>query len=357
MLHAVIMAGGSGTRFWPLSRRRQPKQLLALVADQPILRLTYDRIVPLVPPERIWVVTSSDTAAATAELLPELPTGHVLAEPEQRDTAACAGYAAMVVLQADPAAVCAVLPSDHVIASEDRFRGAVAAAAELVASDGGLLTFGIRPSRPETGYGYLELGDRHRVVDGWPIHHLDRFLEKPDPETAARLVSSGGHLWNSGMFVWRAADYLEEVRRQLPQLADGLDRLASVLGTDTAEAALAEIYPTLVKTSVDFGVMEGARRTWTMPVDFSWSDVGAWPALSELIASDDDGNALRGRAVAVASRGNVVVSEGPVVAVAGVHDLVIVATPDAVLVVPAGEAQRVKELVAELAARGWDDVL
>jgi mannose-1-phosphate guanylyltransferase len=357
MLHVVIMAGGSGTRFWPVSRQLRPKQLVALAADQPILRLTFERVAPLVPAERTWVVTTKDTAGATRDLLPELPHGNVLAEPEGRDTAACAGFAARVVLHHDPEAVCAMLPSDHIIGEPDRFRAALLAAAEMVSAEGGLLTFGVEPTRAETGYGYLKLGDRHRVIDGWPVHGLARFVEKPDTETAHGYISDGSYLWNSGMFVWRAEEFLDEVRRQLPKLADGLDRVAGALQQADFEAAIEEIYPGLTRTSVDYGVMEGARRCWTMPVDFPWSDVGAWPALAELLPPDPDGNATRGRILTLGADRNLVISDGPVVALAGVQDLVVVATGDAVLVVPADEAQRVKEIVAELEQRGWHDVL
>lgn len=357
MLHVVIMAGGSGTRFWPVSRQLRPKQLVALAVDQPILRLTYDRVAPLVPAERIWVVTTSETADATRELLPELPVHNVLAEPEGRDTAACAGFAAQVLVHHDREAVCAMLPSDHIIGEQDRFRAAILAAAEIVSSDGGLLTFGIQPTRAETGYGYLKLGAQHRTVDSWSVHHLVRFVEKPDAATARGYLQDGSYLWNSGMFVWRADEFLREVRRQLPKLADGLDRIAGALQQSDVEAALGEIYPTLARTSVDYGVMEGAERCWTMPVDFPWSDVGAWPALVELLPRDDRDNATRGRVVALGADRNLAISDGPVVALAGVRDLVVVATGDAVLVVAADEAQCVREIVAELEARGWHDVL
>jgi mannose-1-phosphate guanylyltransferase len=357
MLHVVIMAGGSGTRFWPVSRHLRPKQLVALAADQPILRLTFERIMPLVPPQRTWVVTSRDTAEATRHVVPEIPRQNVLAEPEGRDTAACAGFAARVLLHNDPEAVCAVLPSDHIIGQEERFQSAILAAAEVVGSQGGLLTFGVQPTRPETGYGYLKIGARHSVIDGWPVHALDRFVEKPDAATAGSYLESGDYLWNSGMFVWRAAEFLDEVRRQLPELADDLDRVAEALEAPDFDAALANIYRKLTRTSIDYGVMEGAERCWTMPVDFPWSDVGAWPALRELLPVDGDGNATRGRVVTMDTDRNVEVSDGPVVALAGVRDLIVVATRDAVLVVPADEAQRVKEIVAELEERGWHDVL
>jgi mannose-1-phosphate guanylyltransferase len=260
-------------------------------------------------------------------------------------------------MQADDGAVCAVLPADHVIGEEDRFRSALAAGFETAARDGGLLTFGIRPNHPETGYGYLEIGERHASAGGWPVHRLDRFVEKPGVETAREYVAGGRHLWNSGIFVWRAAEFLLELGRQLPDLASGLEKVAAAHGTTTARAVLSEVYPKLPRTSVDYGVMEGAERCWTIPVDFPWSDVGAWPALEELLTKDQEGNTTRGRTIAVSAGGNVLVGDGPVVAVAGVDDLVVVATRDAVLVVPKSRAQQVKEIVSELEGLGWDDVL
>ena len=357
MLHAVIMAGGSGTRFWPASRRSRPKQLLSLVGGEPLIRTTVDRILPLVPAERIWVVTTEATAEATREVLPELAPGNVLVEPVGRDTAACAGFAAVVVRHSDPDGVCLVLPADHVIRETSRFRRALAAGAEMVEQNRGLLTFGVRPTRPETGFGYLQVGREHDSIDEWSVHELARFVEKPDLETARQYLGEGGYLWNSGMFVWPVAELLGEIRRQLPMLADGLDRIADALGSDRAGDVIEEIYPTLPKISVDYGIMEGAERCWTIPVDFPWSDVGAWPALGELLECDESGNAVRGRTVVLDCRDCVLVGEGSVVAAAGVKDLIVVATPEAVLVVPATEAQRVKDIVAQLEERDWDDVL
>ncbi len=351
MLHAVIMAGGSGTRFWPASRRDRPKQFLALGAVQPLLRRTYERIEPLVGAERIWVVTSRATALASRQLLPELPAENVLAEPAARDTAACAGWASQTILEKDPEAVCIVLPADHVIGEEDRLRETLAVGARHVEEVGGLLTFGIRPSRPETGYGYLKLGPVQRRIGGHAVHVLERFVEKPDAATARDYVGSGRYLWNSGMFAWRAADLLEEIRRQLPALAQGLDALAA------GEKALEQVYSILPRISVDFGIMEGAKRAWTIPVDFSWSDVGSWPALAEILPVDERGNVLQGRTLCRDGAGNIAISEGPAVAMLGVEGLVVVATPDAVLVVPADRAQEVKGLVAAMEELGWDEVL
>jgi mannose-1-phosphate guanylyltransferase len=357
MLHAVIMAGGSGTRFWPASRCHRPKQMLALASDQPLLRVTVDRILGLVPRDRIWVVTTSSTAASTGLLLPDLPADHILAEPTGRDTSACAAYAARVVLHHDPDAVCLVLPADHVIPDRDRFHAAMAAGARAVGGHGGLLTFGIRPTCPETGFGYLEVGPQRFTADGWSVHHLEQFVEKPDRDTAQGYLEDGGFLWNSGMFAWRATDLLAEVRRQLPLLFDGIAVIGDALGTPEANDVLEAIYPKLPRTSVDFGIMEAAERRWTIPVDFAWSDVGSWPALAALLAPDERGNVSRGRAVAIDADHNILIGDGVVVAAVGVRDLVVVATPDAVLIVTRSEAQKVKEVVEAVRDRGWDDVL
>jgi len=357
MLHAVIMAGGAGTRFWPVSRRDRPKQFLSLVDGRSLLRITFERIQPLVPPDRIWVVTTGPTAELTRRELPELPPDHVLTEPVGRDTAACTGLAAVAVRRSDPDAVCVVLPADHIIRDASRFRRAVEAGSAHVEREGGLLTFGVRPTRPETGFGYLRIGAEHGSIGEWSVHRLAEFVEKPDLDTARRYLAEGGYLWNSGMFVWPASELLEEIRLQLPRLSEGLERVAAAWGTAGAEPVVGEVYPTLPRVSVDYGVMEGARRCWTIPVAFPWSDVGAWPALGELLDADADGNATRGRVVALDCRDTVLVGDGPLVAAAGLRDLVVVATPDAVLVVPAAEAQRVKDLVAAIEDRGWDDVL
>ncbi len=357
MLHAVIMAGGCGTRFWPASRRTRPKQLLALACDQPLLRLTVDRIAPLVPAERLWVVTTENHLAPTRELLPDLPDDNIVAEPVGRNTAACAGLAAVAVQARDPEAVMVMLPADHVIGEEARFRSAVSAAAAVVARDGGLLTFGIRPTRPETGYGYLRQGAPQFKEGGWVIHRLEGFVEKPDCERAQAYLESGRYLWNAGIFCWRARDLLAEITHHLPDMAAGMQQIAEAWGGPQGAATLAEVYPQLPATSVDFGIMERADRGWVMPVDFPWSDVGSWLALADQLPSDTHGNATRGRVHTVEASGNVLVSDGPLIAALGIHDLVVVTTADAVLVVPKEQAQRVKELLGGLADRGWDDVL
>ena len=357
MLHAVIMAGGSGTRFWPASRRSRPKQFLELITKKPLLRTTFERLGGLVPADRTWIVTTAETAAPTRELVPEIPVENILSEPVGRNTAACVGLAAHAALEGDPEATCVVLPADHVIGEEVRFRSALAAGASLVTREGGLLTFGVQPTRAETGYGYLEVGAEHARQGDWTIHRLERFVEKPDAEKARSYLESGGYLWNAGIFAWRAADLLEEIARQLPELAAGLDTIAASFSTPVSKTVLEETYPSLPATSVDFGVMEGARRCWTIPVDFPWSDVGSWSALDDNPSGDTAGNTSRGRVLTVDAGGNILISTGPVVSAVGVEDLVVVATPDAVLVVPKSQTQRVREVVEALREKGWDDVL
>jgi mannose-1-phosphate guanylyltransferase len=314
-------------------------------------------VLPLVPAERVWVVTTAATVGLTRRELPELPADQVLTEPVGRDTAACVGFAAQAVGRRDPDAICVVLPADHVIRDASRFRRAVEAGAEQVERDGGLLTFGVRPTRPETGFGYLRVGEERREIGEWTVHRLAEFVEKPDLETARGYLSEGGYLWNSGIFVWPVATLLAEIQRQLPMLAEGLATIGRALGSDREEQVVTEVYPTLQRISVDYGIMEGAERRWTIPVDFPWSDVGSWSALGELLDADEDGNAVRGRVVSLDCRDTVLVGDRTVVAAAGLRDIIVVATPDAVLVVPGSDAQRVKDIVASLEDSGWDDVL
>jgi len=351
------MAGGSGTRFWPASRKNRPKQFLSLASDVPLVRQTFERVAPLVGAENTWIVTTKDTAELTRKAVPEMPAGNVLAEPMGRDTAACAGYACEALLNVDPEAVCIVLPADHVIGEEDRFRSSLAAGARHVEASGGLLTFGIRPTRPETGYGYLEIGEESASIGDWQVHHLKRFVEKPDIDTALTYVDRGQHFWNAGIFAWRAQDFLSEVRRQLPLLAHGLAKIGAAFGGSDAERVLDEVYPTLQRISLDFGIMESAETCWTIPVEYPWSDVGSWPALREVLTADENGNVERGRVLSLDSSNNIVVSEGPVISVIGLKDIIVVATPDGVLVADKEQAQRVKDVVNTIKERGWHEVL
>ncbi|HVN77091.1 MAG TPA: sugar phosphate nucleotidyltransferase [Thermoanaerobaculaceae bacterium] len=355
-LFAVVMAGGAGTRFWPLSRRSRPKQLLPFAQGRSLLAATVERLAPLVAPERTLVVTSLDVADAVRAEVGGIPPANVLAEPEGRDTAACVGWAAWRLARTSPGAVMVVVPADHLIPDGAALRSALAAAAATAFARGGLVTLGVRPTRPETGFGYLEVGEAVGTAGAHRVREVRRFVEKPDRATAEAFLEAGGFYWNSGMFAWRVQTIVEAFRAHLPRLANGLDELASASESLGETEALRRHYPSLEKVSVDFGVMEKAAPVWAIEVDFAWSDVGSWAGLAEAMPRSECGVSL-GDVLALDSGGSVLVSDGPLVATVGVRDLVVVATRDAVLVVPRDQVQRVKELVETLRAKGRGELL
>lgn len=355
-LFAIVMAGGAGTRFWPLSRRARPKQLLPLLGQRSLLAVTVDRMRDLVQAERIWIVTVAEVADAVRAELPNLPAENVLVEPVGRDTAACVGWMVWRLARRCPEACMVVVPSDHVIDDGQGFIAALRVASRTAGERGGLVTLGVRPSRPETGYGYLEFGAAVATIDGLSVHEVRRFIEKPSAERAAEFVASGSHRWNAGIFAWTVAAMKAAIREHLPALATGLDALEAESEERGEPAALAAHYPDLPRISVDFGVMEKAKEVWGVAVEFAWSDVGSWPGLEEVLPVGAAGVTI-GDVIALDTRRSVLVSDGALVATIGVDDLVVVATRDAVLVARKSEAQRVKELVEELRRRGRNDVL
>jgi mannose-1-phosphate guanylyltransferase len=346
---AVIMAGGSGTRFWPASRRQRPKQLLPLAPgdDRSLLRATLERIAPLVPVERVLVVTSAALAEATAAELPELPRENLLAEPSGRNTAPCVGWAASHVRRRDPSGVLVVLPADHHIGMPDAYLAVLRRGLDA-ASHGAVVTVGIEPTRPETGYGYLEVGE----AVGEQIHRARRFVEKPNRQRAEQFLAAGNFLWNSGVFFFRADTILDAIAAHLPGLGQQL-RAYDVAAASGNEAALvAKTYDTLPSISIDHGVMEKVDEVLVVPGSFGWNDLGSWTTSWELAEHDAHGNALPNDAVVVDARGNFAsVAPGKVVALVGVHDLVVVDTEDALLILPRSRAQDVRAVVDALKAR------
>ena len=360
-IHPVIMAGGSGTRFWPLSRRNRPKQFLALAGDAPLLAATVERLPPLAPIDRVLVVCGPVHARAVRRMLPELPKENLLVEPCARNTAPCVGLAALHVAERDPQGIMAMLPADHHIGRPAAFRDALAAAAH-VAEDGDIVTVGIRPSRPETGYGYLKLGRRLPVKGkpkkGLEPHKVERFVEKPDASTARRYLADGDYLWNSGIFVFRADVILEEIRRAMPDLARALGEIAADLGTSAYRRTLARVFPGCPATSIDYGVMEKSDRIAVVPADFGWSDVGSFAALAEVRSADARGNVAEGEALIFDGKDNVVLAQpARPVAVIGLDDVIVVDAGDAVLVCRRDRAQDVRKAVEELTRRGRQEVL
>lgn len=356
MRYAVIMAGGTGTRLWPLSRTTMPKQLLSVGSGRSLLGLAYDRLLDVVPRDRIFVACGRVHADAVREHLDDLPADNILGEPVGRDTATAIGFAASVLAERDPDAVIAFVTSDHVIEPVAEFTAALATGFDVAESDPPtLVTFGIVPSSPHTGLGYIEKGAPLRP-DG-SLLAVSTFTEKPDAAAAAGYLASGRYLWNAGTFVWRARTVLAELAAQLPDTADGLRRVAAAWETDRREDVLDEVYPKLAKISIDYAVLEPAARgdgagarLVVVPIAVDWLDVGSWPALGGTLAADSAGNTYVGVAALVDSAGNIVVSDDPdhLVATVGLRDTIVVHTADVTMVCPKSEAERVKDLVVHV---------
>ncbi|MCW2695169.1 MAG: manC [Modestobacter sp.] len=368
MRHAVIMAGGSGTRLWPLSRAARPKQLLDVIADEgsadgrhgahSLLAEAFGRLQAVLPAEQIWVCTAARYGAAVRAALPDLRADRLVLEPVARDTANAVGLTAALVADVDPDAELAVVSADHVIRPVDRFAAALTTAYDVLAvRPGALVTLGVTPTSPATGFGYVQKGAATEVAGA---AEAASFREKPDLATAEQYLASGEYLWNSGMFVWRAQTVLDALAEHLPESAAGLGRIVAAPAGPRRDAALAEVFPGLPKISVDYAVLEPAAaqpgRVVVVDLDVEWLDVGSWPALAHTLDTDEAGNAVRGLTVLLDSGGNVVLSDDPghLVALVGVRDSVVVHTADVTMVCPVRDAERVKTLLAEVQRRLGD---
>jgi mannose-1-phosphate guanylyltransferase len=363
-VYAVIMAGGAGTRFWPASRQLRPKQLLPLAGSstgahgqETLLAATVRRLAPLVTEDHVVVVTGEHLAEATAKAVPGVPRSQILCEPAPRNTAPCIAWATATIARLDPDALVAVLPSDHFIANEEQFRKVLDQALQSAAG-GRVTTVGIVPTRPETGYGYIEVGDG---IDGTTgAKSVVRFVEKPDRARAETFLAGGKHLWNAGMFFFRASDMTALVERHLPELAAGVAKIDGAARAGNEKDVLKAIFPTLPSVSIDHGVMEKAAGLAVVPGEFGWNDVGSWQSAWELGDADAAGNALSAGAIAIDAKNNLVRTLGggkKVVALVGVNDLVVVETEDAILVIPRERAQDVRLIIEALKASGRTDLL
>jgi mannose-1-phosphate guanylyltransferase len=347
MHHAVIIAGGSGTRLWPLSKQDRPKQLLKLFGGKSLLRLSFERLRSLLPPEQIYVITAKPYLEAMAAELPELPKANLLGEPCPRDTAPAVGLAAHLLALRDPNGVMGIFTADQIIDPVDQFRDTLArafAAAEHHAN--ALVTFGVRPHSPHTGYGYIHRG-RTLEAGAYEIHG---FKEKPDLLTAGMYVASGEYYWNAGMFVWRIPTILAQYEKHQPEMARDLREVAAEFDQPHRASAVLKRFSQIKKISVDFAIMEKADRVVCVELSCRWLDVGSWPSLAEIFAPDSSGNTVVAPRVAtIDSHGNILVSETDhLIAAVGVQDLIVVHSPHATLICSRADAQRIKDLVQQL---------
>ncbi|MDA8065133.1 MAG: mannose-1-phosphate guanylyltransferase [Thermaerobacter sp.] len=347
-LVALIMAGGKGERFWPKSRRSRPKQFLPIVGKRTMLQETVHRISSMVPRERVFISTSEEYRELVEEQLPWLKPENLILEPEGRDTAACVGYASLIIRRCLPEAVTVVLPADHHITDVAGFLRVLRLAAQWAARGDHLVTIGIEPTGPETGYGYIERGEPVEELEGLSVFAVGSFREKPDRATAAEYLATGRFLWNSGMFLWRTELLLAMLERHLPELYRGLEAIDAALDTPRQDAVVREIFCALPRVSIDYGLLEHAAQVLVVPGDFGWDDVGTWTAVERLHEHDENGNLISGRGVAMDTRNCILESSGRLVAALGVEDLIIVDTEDVVMVSSKDKAQEIKRLLSEL---------
>ena len=343
MYYAVIMAGGSGTRLWPLSRLNHPKQALKLIGERTMFQYAVERISPIFPPERIMVVTLAKHASILMEQEPELPPGNFILEPEGRGTAPAIGLAAIHLNKQDPEASMVILTADHFIRETKHFCE-VLTAAEKVA-DGKLVTLGIQPTSPSTGFGYIHQGAMAGEENGFPFYAVEGFTEKPDLDLAREMMESGEYSWNSGMFVWQVSRILEEFMRQMPEFYSQLVEVQAALGTPEYQTVKESVWPRVCKETIDYGIMERASNVVVIPVDIGWADIGSWGSLFSLFPADADDNVLVGPHINIDTKNIMVFGDKRLVAVMGVKDLVIVDTEDVVMVCSRDREQDVKALV------------
>ncbi len=346
-VYALIMAGGEGTRLWPLSRHHHPKQALPLFEGRSLFTLTVERLLPWLPPEQIGVLTNAEQMTLLRDQAPMLSVENFILEPEGRGTAACIALGALHLVQRDPEALMIVLPADHYIRYPQTLSAALQAALQ-VAQEDYLVTLGITPTFPATGYGYIRQGELLASLGDLRAYAVEQFVEKPTQAVAESYLASGAYTWNSGMFIWKARRILEEIARYLPELGQAWQQWQAAWDTPEFSALLAQTWGTLPKISIDYGVMERAQRVAVVPVEMGWSDVGSWDALLDLLA-DEQGCFWQGDILALGAQRTLgIAAGGRKLVLVDVEDLLVVDTPDAVLILPRGASQRVRDVVQQL---------
>lgn len=359
-VYAVIMAGGVGTRFWPRSREKTPKQLLEIIGKGTMIQNTVKRVRDLIEPKNILVVTNKVQKPAVAKQLPYLPVENIIVEPLGRNTAACIGLAGLFIRRLDPDAVMVVLPADHIMHDEEEFRRVLRLATWVAYESGKLITVGIHPTRPETGYGYIQVVDEDDGTNPYfsrGVYRVKTFAEKPNKATAEQFLQSGDFLWNSGMFIWKVDAIMAELRRLLPELHAELSKIDEAIGGEKYDHVVETAYRMIRSISIDYGVMERTKDVYVIRGNFGWSDVGSWDEVYRIAGKDDGGNSVTGRAFLLDTKNTLVFSGDKIVATVGVEDLIIIFTEDAVLVCKQGRTQDVKEVVDFLRRKQYSDFL
>ena len=353
----VIMAGGKGERFWPKSREELPKQFINLTGEDSMILATYKRVRKWLPAEQIHVVTGADYAKTVAYHIPELPRDNIIVEPAARNTAPCIGLAALHLERKDPEAVMLVLPADHLIKDEDDFLSCLKNTAAVAAAGDNLVTMGITPTRPDTGYGYIKVGAESTEAGLQKVCKVEAFVEKPDARRAGEYLAAGNYLWNSGMFAWRVSVIRRLMRELMPDLHAGLEKIKQAWGSNFYEQVLNEEYLKFAKVSIDYGIMEKAPGVFVIPGDFGWDDVGTWTALDRVLNLDELGNLFQGSVVSIDTRGCIIEGKTKLIAAVGVEDLVVIDTDDVMFICNKEKAQDIKKLLEKMRAEGLQKYL
>ena len=347
MIHVVIMAGGKGERFWPRSRRSRPKQFLRLTGDKTMLRQTVDRISPVSSSENIWIVTNASQVGLVKSELPEIPAKHILVEPVGRNTAPCIGLAALYIKEKDPKGIMVVLPSDHLIRDEANFRKVIQEAIGLAQSSEALITLGIRPTYPATGYGYIKTREPLEEKSG--CYKVETFVEKPNQQKAEAFIKEGNYYWNSGMFIWKVSSILKAIEGSLPDIYQGLAQIEKALQEGRERETIEEIYPKLEDISIDYGVMEKARKIVCVSAEIDWNDVGSWSSMDSILNRDKNNNAREGCIWTTKTKNSILISDKEhLVATIGIDNMVIIHTAQATLVCRKESAEEVKGLIKDI---------
>lgn len=348
MITAVIMAGGKGERFWPKSRKKAPKQLINIIGEKTMIQETVDRLGDLTDCKDTYIITGEEYFKPISKQLPNIPRENILIEPMGKNTAACIGLSAIHIAKKDPDAIMIVLPSDHLIKDNDSFINILKQAVKVANSGKHIVTIGIKPTQPETGYGYINFGEQVNISNFDSVYKVREFVEKPDIRTAERYLEDGRYLWNSGMFVMKASTILASISEFMPMLYDVLQKISLAIGKPNYKEVLKEEYSKLQSISIDYGIMEHERNIYVIPGDFGWDDVGSWTSLERIQESDEQGNIISGNIVSVDTSKCIIQGNGKLIATIGLEDLIIVDTDDATLICTKDKAQQVKDVLKQL---------